>query len=51
MATANWETETVDNPPIKLPMGVLTAETITTLLLITYIMLVYVANLNFLYKF
>jgi hypothetical protein len=47
MAAPNLGAETVDNPPIKLPIGVLTAETITTLLLITYIMLVYVANLIF----
>jgi len=42
---------TVDNPPIKLPIGVLTAETITTLLFMTFIMLVYVANLIFFKQF
>jgi hypothetical protein len=36
--------------PHKTPMGVLTAETITTLLFMIYIMLVYVANLIFLNK-
>jgi hypothetical protein len=34
-----------DNPPIKLPIGVLTAETITTLLFMIFIILVYLANL------
>jgi uncharacterized membrane protein YraQ (UPF0718 family) len=38
-------TGTVDNPPIKLPIGVLTAETITTLLFMIFIILVYLANL------
>jgi hypothetical protein len=41
----NFGAGTVDNPPIKLPIGVLSAETITTLLLIIFILLVYVANL------
>ncbi|MNL54409.1 hypothetical protein D3C87_1777410 [compost metagenome] len=48
MATApNLGAVTVDNPPIKLPIGVLTAETITTLLFMIYIILVYEANLIF----
>jgi hypothetical protein len=51
MAVApNFGAVTVDNPPIKLPIGVLTAETITTLLLIFIIVLICIANLNFFYN-
>ena len=39
-AAPNFGAGTVDNPPMKLPIGVLTAETITTLLFIFCLIIV-----------